>query len=170
MFIKEDYELGYRDEELQIQTREENTEVHACMVSQSRRYLDIISRELDPQIYDQNEFLDAVKNLAINGSRAQIRIIVFDVNSIIRKGHRMIELAAKLSSFIEIKKGAHQDDDYNDALLIADRTGFILRNDAQRYEARLNFNDKRQSYLYLNQFEDMWERARPDPNFRRVLI
>ena len=170
MFIKEDHELGYRDEEFQIQTREDNAEAHAHMVSQSRRYLDIISRDLDPHVYDQNEFLDAVKHLAINGSRAQIRIIVFDVNSIIRKGHRLIEMAAKLSSFIEIKKGASQDDDYNDALLVADRTGFILRNDAQRYEARLNFNDKRQSSLYLNEFEDMWQRAKPDPNFRRVLI
>ena len=104
MFIQENYQLGYRDEELQIDSREDNAKVSAYMVSQCRRYLDIISRDLDPHVYDQTEFLDAVKNMAINGSRAQIRIIVFDVNSIVRKGHRMIELAAKLSSFIEIKK------------------------------------------------------------------
>lgn len=170
MLVFEDYKLGEIDNAIQIDSKNEN--YHAClkMAEQSKRTLEIISRDLDPLIYDHPDFIEAVKKLALKSRHSRIRIIVCEINSIVRRGHRMIELASRLSSFIDIRKPANEFLDYNEGLLLADQTGYVHKKNADRYEAKLNFNDKRQSKILLKEFDEMWATAKPDPNLRRMSI
>ena len=54
--------------------------------------------------------------------------------------------------------------------MVADEMGFIHRMNGERYEGTANFKDRRQSAEFLNQFEEMWQQATPDPNFRKVML
>ena len=165
-----DYRLGETDRVLQLEKRNENVLVTNHMAKQCHRRLNIISRELDPLVFDTEEFADAVKYLALRHRHAQIQIIVFDPDTIVKRGHRLLDVSVRLSSFIEIRKAHSSFYEYNECLMIADETGYIHRMNGERYEGTANFKDRRKSADYLNQFEEMWQQASPDSNFRKVML
>ncbi len=166
----DDYKLGISDELIQLQSREENREMAACMAAQSRRSIDIISRLLDPSIFDTSEFIEAIKRLVTKARKPKVRIIVFDPDTIVKNGHRITDLAGHLSSFIEIRKAAEQHKHYSEALMVTDGVAFLHCLNWDRYEATANFNDRRQSRYYLKEFDSMWDVATPDPNLRRMSL
>ena len=166
----EDYRLGETDKLLQLEKRADNILVANHMANQCQRSLNIISRKLDPVLFDTIEFYDAVKYLALRHRKAQIQIIVFEPDAIVKRGHRLLELSGKLSSSIELRKAHYSFNDYNECLMVADATGYIHRENCERYEGTLNFKDRRRSNILLKQFTDMWELATPDPNFRKMLL
>ena len=82
----------------------------------------------------------------------------------------VVDLALNLTSFIEFRKPETEFKTFNESLFIADTTGYIHRHSTERYEGTLNFNDKRLSKILTERFEEMWGRATPDPNLKRVHI
>lgn len=166
----EDYRLGETDKVLQLEKRAENISVANHMANQCQRTLNIISRELDPLVFDTAEFADAVKYLALRHRRAKIQIIVFEPDTIIKRGHRLLDILGKLSSFIEIRKAHYSFNGFNECLMVADATGYIRRENGVRFEGTANFKDLRRSKVLLQQFAEMWELATPDPNFRSMLM
>ncbi|MEE8321825.1 MAG: acyltransferase [Gammaproteobacteria bacterium] len=170
MYSFDDYKLAETSDLIEVETREDNHLAAVQLAQQCQRNLEITSRDLDPAIFDTPDFAEAVKRLALKSKHAQIRILVFEPGTIVRRGHRLINLAENLSSFIELRKPGIEHRDYNELFLIADGTGYLHRKNTERFEGEVNFNDKRQSKHLLHQFEEMWETASPDPNLRRVLV
>ena len=158
------------DEVSNIETRQEIYDVVLEITKQSSRKIAIISKDLEPLIYNQSDFLEALKNLAINRRRAQIRILVSDVESINNVDHRLLDLSSKLPSFIELRKISPEYKNFNKAILIADEIGYIYRENANRYEGKINFNSPRECKNLLVQFEEIWETALIDRNLRRINI
>ena len=138
------------------------------MARQAARGIDIVSRHLDPQLYDTREFCEAVSQLLIGSRRARLRALVRDTDAIVKSGHQLIHLAQRLSSFIEIRVPAREYDDYNAAFLIVDGAGVIYRSLSDRFEGSVNFADPRTAQDLGRQFEEMWQTATPDINLRRA--
>lgn len=164
------YQVGRDEELIQLKSWDENRVLATIMVQQASRSLNIISRLLDPPVFNSPEFIEAVRGMVTGNRSPKIRIIVFDPDTIVRNGHQLVELAGHLSSFIEIRKASHQFNYYNECLLMVDDTAFLHRLNGERFEATANFNDRRQCYYYKQEFEPMWEAAKPDPNLRRMRI
>ncbi len=166
----EDYRLGETDKLFQLETRADNIQIANHMANQCRKSLHIISRTLDPFVFDTAEFADAVKYLALSHRTSQIQIIVFEPDVIVKRGHRLLEISAKLSSSIELRKAHHSFNEYNECLIVADAAGYIHRENGGRHECTLNFKDRRHSKNLLKKFTVMWESATLDPNFRRMIL
>lgn len=160
--------MGETGELVSVKTGDDHRLASFMMASQTKRTLDIISRLLDPPVYDTDEFVDAVKRLVLSNNRAQIRIVVFEPQTIVHHGHRLVDLALNLTSFIEFRKPNTEYNSFNESLFIADATGYIHRNSAERYEGTLNFNDQRLSKILTDKFEEIWGKSTPDPNLKRV--
>ena len=165
-----DNQLGVTNKVLTLDTRDDNRLTVTAMAKQCSRTLDIISKLLDPPVFDSPEFIEAVRQLIVKNRKPMVRVIVFDPDTIVKHSHRLVNLAGDMSSFIEIRKAHYQHKDYNESLFIADNIGYVHRNNAERYEANVNFNDRRQSKYLLKGFEGMWEIATPDPNLRRMTV
>lgn len=157
-------------DEIRLESSDENRETAIQMINNCRRHLDIISRDLDPCIFDTSEMLDAFKKLALRSRSSRIRILVMQPESVISRGHRLLDLSERLSSFIEIRKPAEHQASYNKALLLVDDSAYIQRKHADRFEGIANFNDRKTVSELDNEFELLWEQARPDPDFRRLMI
>lgn len=155
---------------IKVETRQDNSEAALALVKQCNQKLAIISHELDPFVYDNPEFVEAVRQLALKGRYVDIRILVFEPASIVRKGHKLVDLAGKISSYIEIRKPSSQYKSFNEAVLIADEVGYLFRESAERYGGKVNFNGRRESKYMLDVFNSMWATSKPDPNFRRMHI
>lgn len=166
-----EYRLGESsDETLNVSTRDENAEAALELIKQCKQKLAIISQELDPLVYDQADLIEAMRQLTLKGRNVEIRIIVFEPELIVRKGHKLIDLAGKVSSFIEMRKVANEYKSFNEAVLIADNSGYLYRESTERYRGKLNFNGRRESKHLLGAFNTMWETSKQDPNLRRVHI
>jgi H2-forming N5,N10-methylenetetrahydromethanopterin dehydrogenase-like enzyme len=166
-----EYTLGESSADaIKITTREENAAAALELVKQTRQKLAIISQELDPNVYDQADFVEAMRQLAVNNRFVEIRIIVFEPELIVRKGHKLLDLAGKISSFIEMRKVSSKYKSFNESVLIADDVGYLYRESTERYKGKVNFNSRRESKHLLDVFNEMWETAKPDPNLRRVHI
>lgn len=170
MFKFETYKLGETDDLIEIDTAEQHRVAVTMMSQQAHHSIDIFSRELDPPIYGAPEFVEAARHLILTGMRPRIRVIVSSPEAIVRRGHRLVETAMNLTSFFDLRKVGDEHRNINTSLFIADTTGYIRRLSAERYEGALNFNDRRQSQLFENEFEEMWAMAVPDINLRRLSL
>lgn len=137
------------------------------MARQAARGIDIVSRHLDPKLYDNREFCEAVSQLVVGSRRARVRALVRHTDPIVKGGHQFVGLAQRLSSFIEIRVPAREYDDYNAAFLLVDGAGLIYRTLSDRYEGTVNFHDPRMAQDLARQFEEMWQTATPDASLRR---
>ncbi|MEQ8231563.1 MAG: acyltransferase [Gammaproteobacteria bacterium] len=162
--------LGVSDELVEFAERATLAALSQAMVAQCRRRLDIASRHLDPAVYDDDAFVEAVKQLVLGSRRARVRLFVIDSRPLLSRGHRLIDLAGRLSSFIELRGPAPQHKEFNEALLLADNQGYIHRQFSDRFEGKANFSDRRGVAALAERFDEMWERGTPDPNFRRLHI
>jgi hypothetical protein len=170
MYRFEDNILGKTDDTVLIERSEENAIASLSMAKQSERTIDIVSRDMDPAIYDSPEFVEAAKQMVLKNKMSRIRILAHEPALIVRRGHRLVDLAMQLTSFIEIRVPSLEHADFNDSLFIADTTGYIHRLNPERYEGKLNFNDKRTCRILAQQFDEMWGKSRSDPNFKRTLL
>ena len=137
------------------------------MVGQAARGIDIVSRQLDPQMYDNREFCEAVSELVLGSRRARVRVLIRHTDPVVKRGHRLVTLSQRLSSYIEIRVPAREFDEYNAAFLLVDGAGVIYRTLSDTFEGSVNFNDPRRSHELGRQFEAMWQTAVADVNLRR---
>lgn len=162
------YKIGVNSELLQLESFYENRVLATFFAQQATRTLDIASRLLDPPIFNSPEFIEAVRYFVTKNRMPKVRIIVHDPPTIVKLGHRLVELAGDLSSLIEIRKAGPEHKYYSECLLVADDTAFLHRLNGERSEATANFNDRRQSKYYLDDFNKMWDASVTDPNLRRI--
>lgn len=166
----ENHILGVTDEKIAIDSSSDHRLAALRMTEQAKSNIAIISRELDPPVYNTPEFVQAVKQLVLANRYTHLRAMVFEPQTIMKYGHRLVDLMLDLTSFIEFRVPSFEYDDFNESLFVADETGYILRTNAERYEGSVNFNDKRSSRILMKKFEEMWEKAKPDPNLKRVML
>jgi len=157
-------------EEIVFDTSEELRGIALSMTQNCVRTLDIASRHLDPAIYDHAPFIEAVKQIALGNRGARVRILISDIRPVVTRGHRLLELCNRLSSFISVRKPGRDHRNFNEAILLADNTSYIHRRFADRYEGQASYNDHRSAQDLTVRFEEIWERAEIDPNFRRLHI
>ncbi len=138
------------------------------MVRQAARSIDIVSRQLDPQMYDNRDFCEAVRQLIVASRRARVRALLRHTEPVVKRDHRLLALSQRLSSFIEMRVPAVDFDDYNAAFLIVDGTGVIYRTLSDGFDGTVDFNSPPMARDLSLQFEAMWQTAMPDANLRRA--
>jgi hypothetical protein len=160
--------LGISDLEIDLDTRADTQHATELMASQVQSTLDIFSRDLDPVLYAREPFLEALNALCHRNRKARIRMLVQDPTDAVRRSPRVVELARRLSSSIEIRQPHHDYRHYNEAFLIADGCGLIHRKFADRYEGAANFYAPIPAQRKLDFFTEVWERSQVHPEFRRL--
>jgi hypothetical protein len=136
----------------------------------ARRELLIVSRDLDPDLYDQLPFLDAVRRLALATPRSPVRVLVAEPRLPVTGGHRLIELTRTLSSRISIRRVADDFRDRVDSVLIADTRDYCLHRAADRNTARVAFNAPGEARRLRAAFEQIWEQSDGDSELRQLYI
>lgn len=170
MPIFDDYELGRTDEIITIDSRKDNRIAILKMAQQCRRTIDILSRELDPDLFDTVDFIDTVKSMVLANRKAEVRMLVAEPKKIVSSGHRMVELTRTLPSYLKIRVPSKEHQDFSEMLFIADTTGYLHRLHSERFDATLNFNDKRVAKHLQQEFNEMWSKASQDTNLRQLTI
>ena len=89
-----------------LTTLEEYRDAVAELANRSRRNLCIYTPDLEPQLYDQDCFLEPVKRLVLARGHARVRVLISDPARAVREGNRFMQMARRLTSFIDLRNVA----------------------------------------------------------------
>jgi len=167
-----DYKLGETEAEVEVSTAEENRNAAISLVKQASHCIDIFSRDLDAEIYDNKEFERALFELARKHPNTRIRILVQDSRKAAQNGHCLIRLAQSLTSSVFIHTPSRQHRDEPCAFLVVDKLGLLYRvTTADRnYKASVNFMSPRRAGKLSEYFDEVWEHSTPDIQTRRIYM
>ncbi|MGH8513936.1 MAG: hypothetical protein ACREV8_08335, partial [Gammaproteobacteria bacterium] len=165
-----EHTLGRTRGPIRLATRGDHREAMLRMVTQGRRAIEIVSRHLDPMIFDDQHMVGAFKTLVLRNRNVKIRILILDPSPLLHRVHRLLELALRLTSFFELRSLPPEDRNCNESMLIADRTGYVHSPLSDRYEGVANFHAPDVAKELLRRFDDLWQTALPDPNLRRLSL
>jgi hypothetical protein len=166
----EELQLGASNLEFEVERLQEACAVAHSLAGQAQRTLLLHTEDLEPAIYDETAFLDAVSRLARTHSQSHIWILIQDTRKVVQRGHRLIEIARRLSSSIQLRRPAHQYRNYHESFLLADGCGYLHRPIAARYEGTANFHDPGKVADFEKYFTEVWERSEPDAEIKRLYI
>ena len=156
----ENYLLGQTDELLRMNTRDDCQQLTLAMATQARRSLNIFSHDLEPDLYNSPRFYEAARDVIAADTSSLIRILVYDISGTVNKGHRLLELASRLSSRVQIRKLTKK---YHHAFMVADSIGVVDRRRAERFEGSANFNAPGWAQNLLVFFNGVWDQSSRTP-------
>ncbi|GLQ87047.1 DUF7931 domain-containing protein [Dyella flagellata] len=119
---------------------------------------------LPSSILSSSDELAELRRIAIAGRGAEIRIVLADPAAAMRAGHRLLDLAQRLPSALQIRALAEEDQGAQtdaSSWLLNDTGGYLFLPDAERWEGRAALKDGPGQAPLLLQFEQIWQRALP---------
>ncbi|MES9992200.1 MAG: GNAT family N-acetyltransferase [Candidatus Thiodiazotropha sp.] len=147
----------------------EDHQIHAVsMLRQAKRYLSLFTKTLDPQIFDNPPFVDATKQLAMRSRISRIRILLQDNSLVLKQGHRLIDLAQRLSTAIEIRTPGEEYLDYAENFMLVDDSGYLHRKQAENLLGSACYNDRYRVKRLQAIFDEAWEYGIPDRELARL--
>jgi hypothetical protein len=160
--------LGKSSEVLEVDSSAAVASAVLALATQARREIVLTSRHLDPRLYDNAEFAHALRDFALQHRNARLRALVTDSRPAVRSSHRLVGLAQRLSTYVEIRIPSREFSDFNSAYLVADSIGFVYRPLSDRYEGTVDFNNRGEATRLVREFEEIWASSAPDPGMRRL--
>ena len=161
--------LGQSAGPIPFSTRREARDLAAGLARQARHDLAVYSHDLDPALYDQRPFLDALAALA-RGHRCSVRILCRDARRAVVEGHRLVELARRFTSCLQVRRVPDHLQDTPEAWLVADARGWLYRPEAGRFEGVADFDAPHRARELLDLFQEVWEHSEPEPELRRLYL
>lgn len=155
---------GYID----LKGLEDNKLAAIHMASQGQRSLNLFTPNLDPRVFDNEAFIDAVKKIALHNPRSKVQILILNPTEVVSRGHRIVELARKISSHVFIHRADDEDQTHVDTFMVVDDVGLIRRAHNDRFEGLAEFNNPGEARLLVKRFNEAWERSQPEPELRRL--
>lgn len=144
-------------------------EVVVDLLADARHEIALCTRDLDPGLLDAPEVLAQLKRIALSGRHARIRILLQDPRKAVADGNRLVALAQRLPSMIEVRTPIEeQDQQYAAAFLVTDRRAYLYRPLASRHEGEGSTHAPGRHGQLLSLFDQMWERAVPSEELRQL--
>lgn len=121
-----------------VRDRDELAAARLQLLAAARYKLAIHLPSLPADAFNTPAELAELRRIATSGRNAEVRIVLGDADAALRAGHRLIELAQRLPSAIQIRIPASEDDGgpVNTASwLLNDTYGYLFLPDASRWKA-----------------------------------
>lgn len=146
-----------------VEGRDELAAARLQLLTRARYKLAIYLPALPADAYSSSTELDELRRIATSGRGAEIRIVLSDPAAALRTGHRLIDLAQRLPSVLQIRMPVDEQGEnrITSAWLLNDTFGYLFLPDANRLQGRVALEDGPGQAPLLLQFEQIWERATP---------
>ena len=162
--------LGESTGIIKLETLDDFNAVDLSMVNQATRAIRIFTQDLDHPLYDTDEFVDSIAEVARKHRYTLIQILVIDSSKAVKLGHRLVELAKRLPSSVFIRK-VHPDYANNsESFILVDNKGLIRRPKADTLLGTAEFRANPSAQTKERYFMDVWEKSSEDPSLRRLSL
>lgn len=161
--------IGQPHEKMQLELREEHQKTARRFAELAKHEILIVSRHLDPTVFGSESFMEVMSPF-VRSKRAVVKILVNDPRALVKDIHRLAEMAISLSSKITIRKLGLQEQQYNEAWMLADGVALLHLPQADMYKGSVDFYTPRHGKEYKELFDSMWSHADSIPELRALKI
>jgi predicted GNAT family N-acyltransferase len=139
-------------------------------IAATQRYLDVQSAALDHALFDSDVVADLVSKLARRHATSRVRILVDDVKEIVARGHRLVELARRLPSKVEIRRATDGKASQDGTFVVGDSTAVWLLQEQDPYAGWSSPHAPVRAERLLVEYVRRFERAVNDPELRLLKL
>ena len=125
---------------------------------------------LEPLIYGEEPFLEAIKRLVLARSYAKVRVLLADPSRAMVDNNRFLALARRLTSCIDLRAMSPEYPASAGAFIIADDKALVYRLQADRWDGISDMNDPAVVRRYLNFFDEVWQTSMQESQMRQMLM
>jgi hypothetical protein len=154
-----------------ISSLEEMRAAVDAVAASAQRLMSIYTPDLEPELYDQNGFLEIVKRFVLARRFAKARVLLSDSTRLLRDNNRFIAMGRRLTSCIDIRPAAAAAAAKQRACgyLIADDRAIVYRVHSDRWDGVADLNNPPIARQYLDEFDEIWHASTPDELARQSL-
>jgi hypothetical protein len=141
-----------------------------ALLVQAQRSLSLYSPDLEPWLYNHNSVQQACTRFLLAHPRNRLRILLGDSSRAVKQGHRLLTLARRLTSNMQIRK-LHPDYPAQAcAFLVADDCGVLVRPEPAQFSGHAFYQDPGRARQRQRQFDTAWDHSLSDPDLRSFLL
>jgi hypothetical protein len=140
------------------------------MVGTTNRRISIFSSDLEPGVYNDERFLEAIKRLTLGKPFARVRVLIAKPSRVVRNGNPFVQLARRLSACIEFRNVDEEYREHREAFFIADESALVYRSDSSKWEGIADTHEPAVAHRYLGMFEEIWKASREQTEKRELRV
>jgi len=145
-----------------IATLEDMRAAVDAVAASAQRLMTIYTPDLEPDLYDQNAFLEIVKRFVLARRFAKVRVLLSDSGRLLRDNNRFIAMGRRLTSCIDIRPAVGVAKQRACAYLIADDRAIVYRVHPDRWDGVADLNNPPIARQYLDEFDEIWHASVDD--------
>ncbi len=140
------------------------------LISETHDQLSLLTQALDPRVFGEVSFADAIKQFLLSRRSARLRVLVAQPQLAVRGPHALVDLGRLLVSRVEFREFAPDNPAPAEEMLLADGRLLLERNGADSLAARLLLNQPQTARAQQRRFDTFWDYAVPSMELRRLRL
>ena len=136
----------------------------------ANRTLSILTHDLEPEIYDHDDFLETLKKFILARTFARVRVVILEPARVVLSASRFVAMGRRLNSYIEFRRVTPDISGHPEAFFIADEHALVYRARAEAWEGISDTYEPAVARMYLSKFETIWNACEIEPEIRRLQI
>jgi len=141
-----------------------------AMLTQARRSLSLYSLDFEPWLYNHRSVEQACTRFILEHPRNRLRVLLGDASRAVKQGHRLLQLARRLSSNMQIRKCHPEYSVQPDAFLVVDSCALIVRPEPDTFTGQTLYRDPGLARQVQRRFDLAWDHSLSDPDLRSFLL
>jgi hypothetical protein len=134
------------------------------------RTLSIMTHDLEPDVYDHDDFLETLKKFILARTFARVRVLILEPARVLLSASRFVAMGRRLNSYIEFRRVPPELANHPDAFFIADEQALVYRVRAESWEGMSDTYEPAVARMYLSKFESLWNACEIEPEVRQHQI
>ena len=131
------------------------------LFDRASKSISIYTKDLDPRILNNREVEFAITRFIKNSRYCKVNILIESEQKLIGTDHRIVALAQRFSSYIQIKLIPLDYQDNYFGFYIVDNRSILYRNNIERYEAEQLTLPNSKIIEKSKYFDQIWQAASP---------
>ena len=136
----------------------------------ANRTLSILTHDLEPDVYDHDDFLETLKKFILARTFARVRVLILDPARVLLSASRFVAMGRRLNSYIEFRRVIPELSGHPEAFFIADEHALVYRARAETWEGMSDTYEPAVARMYLSKFESIWNACEIEPEVRQLQI
>lgn len=157
-------------EKYAFQEQQTYLDIHKNMLFQAQRQIWLHSDTILSPLLNAPTVRDSILRLAKRNAKAEIRILLEDDKQGAGYYNPTIDLAQKLTSFVEIRTLGSTARKPNERITTVDFNGSILRKSLNHHRGFAHYNNHLVAQRLREKFDDLWQSATPSMQLRRLTL
>lgn len=154
-----------------FESRQDARQHTLALFGQARHSLCLYSPDMEPWLYNHGDIVQAATAFLLKHSRNRLRILLADPTPAVRQSHRLLTLARRLTSSLQIRT---LNPDYPAqapaAFLVVDECSLLVRPEPERVTGYALYQSPAPARALRRQFDSAWEHSLAHPDLRSFLL